>query len=228
MRERGGLSRRRQDPDLRAREPAALRHQHLSGPDVLAGRPDVRSGRQAVRDSNGLPLHRAHVERDDRVGPRRNRRSRRDPHGFSPADRGVGRAAGHRPSGYAQRRRSLGGGAVDVCGPYRHPVDFRGGERRDVELRGHVAGQDAAVGLDQRQLERRQGAYRLEHPAPCVIDRDHRRRHGHVPMLPRRMRRIGERARYRSFLRWTKSARNCLNSLPRSSRSAASSTVARR
>ena len=87
--EHGGVAGAGQHAQLRSRQPAAGRHDHLAGPHVLPGRPDVRAFGELAQHQDLLALDHAVLDGDDAVGPRRDGGSRGDPDGLAPPDRSL-------------------------------------------------------------------------------------------------------------------------------------------
>ena len=234
MDERRGLPRAGEEPELRSAEPLPDRDQHVALTDVLAARPDVRARGGAIQQPNEfIPLDVRVLDRHDDVGAGGNRRARRDVHRLAGADGPLGLMADQRSSDDLELARVRWRRPGEIGRASGEPVHRRGGELGQVVRRQDVLGHHAPVRIGQRQLERRQRLDLGKDAVPRILDRDQPLRRIVVVDVGLGRHRASVGAALPddpqlSFSRRASSARYALNSEPTSSRSSASSTVARR
>ncbi len=193
----------REHTEIRGREQRAAREHELSGLDVAARVTYVLAGFRDL-DHDAIAIDARALDHHHRVGTRRHRRAGHDANRLARTDRGRGRAARGQLPHDAQ-------GPGCVGGAYRVPVHARVGERRD-----RLAGDDV---LARARARTRRGMRRSAARAASP-------RRG-SSIAPRRA--GSHRQRYHTGQRVaTYSRSHSPNAGPRSARSSAISTLARR
>jgi dolichol-phosphate mannosyltransferase len=150
--------------EMSSGEDGARREHRVARAHVAADRAHIRALLYRLRELDAVSSVDNKLDRHDRVRAVGHDAAGRDPHRLPRQELSVGGTAGGDPQSDIQR-------AGRVCGPHREAVHRGAPERRQIDLRAHIACEHPARRGRERHLLGRQRPHALEHEGERLLDR---------------------------------------------------------